>query len=285
MAFTVRIDAAEETLVTALAGGADPATAWRRYAERHRETLAYYESVCGPPDAALTPADLGARAARLAPRITEQRAALQLAPMAERVGELLRLPHGSVLRAVTFVGWERATAWVDDERADSRAYFALERLPGTARGCAALAAHELTHLAHLELLPARRPPWSVGGGLLFEALAIHVVRELVPDATMQEQILLEDGVLEAYARHGAYARAELAKLLLHAHDDDEATFRRVFFPAWGREGDVAGVGECGYLVAAELSDHWRDRQVSAATAARMAFDEAVSDMHTVLTRC
>lgn len=284
MAFTVLIEATEETLLTALAGGADPATAWLRYAEHHGEMLAYYESVCGPPDAALTPAELGARTVQAAPRIAQQRAALQLAPMAERVGGLLRLPHGSVLRAVTLVGWERATAWVDDERAESRAYFALERLPDTARGCAVLAAHELTHLAHLELLPARRPPWSVSGGLLFEALAIHVARELVPDATLQEQILLEDGVLEAYARRGPDARAELAELL-HENDDDEATFRRVFFPAWGRKGDVAGVGQCGYLVAAELADHWRERGVSAATAARMPFDEVIVDMGAVLAPC
>src|SRR3954466_9944354 len=127
MGLEVHIEATERTLLDALDGGADPVAAWGAYRSAHSGVLDYYTSVFGPPDQ--PEEEVAAAAAAQAATLRRRERDLELDVLAPRVATLLEVPPERVVEAVTFVGWGRAMAWCDDESADPRAYFALERLP------------------------------------------------------------------------------------------------------------------------------------------------------------
>lgn len=279
MGVRVRIASSQDTLLGALADGIEPVTAWRAYRAMHADVLDSYEATFGPPDR--SEAELaGAIVERLAV-LRERERALDLRSVAPRVAELFAIPAEFALEAVTFVGWDRALAWCDDEAAHPRAYFALERMPDDPGLCRALGAHELAHLAHFRLRPGVWPAWSVWVGLFCEAIAASASRALVPGLDIAEQLALQPGALPAYAERRAEIHAELLELLKVV---DEATFRRVLFPPALCDGDVAGVGETGYAAALELGEAWVARGVTLAQAARMTPAQAQAELVELLSR-
>jgi hypothetical protein len=144
-----------------------------------------------------------------------------------------------------------------------------------ARLCRTLGAHELAHLAHFRVRPGTWPAWAVWGGIFSEAVAAATARTLVPGLDPAEQLALQPGALQAYARHRAQIHAELLELV---DAIDEATYRRVLFPPDLCEGDVAGVGETGYAVALELGNAWAARGVTLAQAAQMTPAQARGEL-------
>ena len=273
----VRIEALERSLLQALDAGQDPLDAWRAYRCTAAEVLDYYEVTFGAPDQ--PEAAVAAAVAAQVPALRRRERTLQLDVMAPRVADLLELPPGAGVEAVTFVGWDRALAWYDDEAVAPRAYFALERLPDAPETCRSLGAHELAHLAHFRLRPGDWPPWSVLNGLVGEAIAIWVSQALVPGPGLAERLFLQQGALEAYAQHRPAIHAELLALLDVV---EEATFRRALFPPWLCEGDVAGVNETGYAVAAALGDAWKSQDLTPAQAARLSPAQARADVVALL---
>jgi hypothetical protein len=278
MALGVRIEATEGTLLDALAHGVEPVAAWRAYRAAHVDVLDAYERTFGPPQRPET--ELAAEIAARAPALRRRGRALQLDDLARRVAQLLEVPTQARLEAVTFVGWGRAVAWCDDESADPRAFFALERAPDDATLYRSLAAHEVAHLAHFRVRPGDWPAWSVLGGLVAEAVAIAAAGVLVPGLDPERKLFVQPGALDEYRDHRAAIDAELLELLDVV---DEATFRRVMFPPSLCEGDVAGVNETGYSIAWALGDAWQARGISLAQAARRTPEQARADLLALLT--
>lgn len=273
----VRIDALERSLLEALDAGEDPLDAWRAYRAVAADVLDYYEASFGAPDRPA--AAVAAAVAEQAPTLRRRERTLQLDVLAPQVAALLELPPGAGVEAVTFVGWDRALAWCDDEAEEPRAYFALERLPDAPEACRSLGAHELAHLAHFRLRPGEWPPWSVLGGIVGEAIAIWVSRTLVAGIALVDRLFLQPDALDRYAQHRPAVHGELLSLLDVV---DEATYRRALFPPWLCEGDVAGVNETGYVVAAALGDAWDTRGITPAQAARLSLARARADLVALL---
>jgi hypothetical protein len=278
MGMGVRTEATERTLLDALAAGVEPVEAWRAYRAAHGDVLGPYEAVFGPPDR--SEAELAAAVAEQAPVLRRRGRALQLDEVAPRVARLLAVPAAEGLEAVTFVGWGRALAWCDDESADPRAFFALERMPDDDGLCRSLGAHEVAHLAHFRVRSGHWPAWSVLSGLVAEAIAIAAASTLVTGVDREQQLFVQPGALDAYRRHRPAVDAEVLALLDLV---DEPTYRRVMFPPSLCEGDVAGVNETGYAIARALADAWPARGIAIAQAARRTPEQARADVVELLS--
>lgn len=279
MAVGVRIEAIERTLLDALAQGAEPEAAWRAYRTRHGDVLDRYEAAFGAPSGP-GPAPWATSIAAHADLLRRRERALALDELAPKVAALLELASDEALNAVTFVGWDRAIAWCDDESAHPRAYFALERLPDCPRQIRVIGAHELGHLAHIAVRRGDWPAWAVGTGIIMEAIAVATARTFAAGIAPTDQMHLHPQTLERYARRRDAIHAEVLALVDVV---DEATYRRVMFPATLCEGDVAGVNETGYAIAWALADAWQARGLSIAQAARRPPRQAHADLVELLS--
>jgi hypothetical protein len=275
----VRIAAIERTLLDALDQGTEPAAAWRAYRKAHADVLDYYESAFGGPQGA-DDQRLGEAVAAQAPLLRRRECALALGALAPRVAALMELSDDEALDAVTFIGWGRAIAWCDDESDQPRAYFALERLPDRVGQIRVIAAHELGHLGHIAVRPGDWAAWSVGGGIVMEAVAVATARAFARGVDPTDQLNVQPGALAAYARRREAIHAAVLALVDVV---DEATYRRVMFPPWLCEGDVAGVNESGYAIAWALADAWDARGISVAQTARRPRDQARGDLVELLS--
>lgn len=212
------------------------------YAGRHRALMDYYLGLFGDSSSL---GDALPRFGDVAAVLEQRFDALQLAPRAREVAELLDAPEAPL--AIAMVGLFTADAWSDDLDGAPATFFALERLPRAE----VLAAHEFAHASHRL---ARDEYWSTEPGLILlaEGIAVTVTMRLHPDEPPERHFNVERYDEWEAERTAGWSRTVDAILPCLAAPDLRQ-LQRFFWPDWGRE-DRDVPDRVGYLLAARVMD-------------------------------
>jgi len=240
----------------------DVAARWQQYEREHPQLLASARRMFAFQP---SPSDLLALAAD-EPRFAARVQALGLEERAAAICALLGYQEPAPLRATVLVGCFEPTAWCDENSAND-VFFCVEKLPDDPNRCGLIAAHELTHAAHLNISRFEPGAWPVSRGLHAEALAIAVTLRLFSQLPATEHLGLEHPArtLDAYQAAERPVHETLLGLLECC---DEDAYRDVFYPDWGRP-QAAGLPEqVGYLIACQAAQRWNDTNVCLARIAR-----------------
>jgi hypothetical protein len=216
---------------------------WERAEGRpQEEQLALWEELYGGPHRAMLDCyrewfgdtvsveEALPRYAAVAGDLEQRFAALDLDGGARAVAELLGTDGSE--RAIAFVAFFKANAWMDRFEGDATLFFALEA-DATESWHRLTGIHELTHLGH-QRVAGPMPDGDVPVLLLGEGVAIAATRRIVPGAPPEEHFHVED-----YAAWEAECRAAwsdaVPALLACCDRPDLRAMRRFFWPDWGRE--------------------------------------------------